>query len=293
MWSDASKNSIMYLIYVLDHRKSKRIPEKHLFLLYWLCQSLWLCRSTNCGKFFKRWKYQPILPASWKVYMQVKKQQSEPDTEQWTGFKLENGLVSNWEKYIKAVYCHPAYLSISCKMLDWMMQNLEPRLPGEISITSDMGFPGGSEGKVGDLVSIPELGRYPGEGNGNPLQYSCLENPMDRGVWWATVHGVTKIRTRLSNFTFTFTFRYEHDTTFMAESEEKLKSLLIKWKRRMKKLAENSTLRKVRSKKKKKKKSKIIASGPITSWQIDGETMEIVTDFVFLGSKITADGNCS
>ena len=108
------------------------------------------------------------------------------------------------------------------------MQNLEPRLPGEISITSDMGFPGGSEGKVGDLVSIPELGRYPGEGNGNPLQYSCLENPMDRGVWWATVHGVTKIRTRLSNFTFTFTFRYEHDTTFMAESEEKLKSLLIK-----------------------------------------------------------------
>ena len=56
------------------------------------------------------------------------------------------------------------------------------------SLTSIMGFPGGSEGKVsacnaGDLGSIPESGRIPGEGNGNPLQYSCLENPKDRGAW--------------------------------------------------------------------------------------------------------------
>ena len=60
-----------------------------------------------------------------------------------------------------------------------------------------MGFPGGSEVKVsawnaGDLGSIPELGRSPGEGNGNPLQYSCLENPMEGGAWQATVRGVTK-----------------------------------------------------------------------------------------------------
>ena len=72
------------------------------------------------------------------------------------------------------------------------------------------GFPGGSEVKVsacnaGDLGSIPGLGRSPGEGNGNPLQYSCLENPMDRGAWWATVHGVAKSQTGLSDFTFTFT----------------------------------------------------------------------------------------
>ena len=57
--------------------------------------------------------------------------------------------------------------------------------------------PGGSEIKVsasnaGDLGLIPGLGRPPGEGNGNPLQYSCLENPMDRGAWWDTVHGVIK-----------------------------------------------------------------------------------------------------
>ena len=70
-------------------------------------------------------------------------------------------------------------------------------------------FPGGSDGKasaynVGDLGSIPGSGRSPGEGNDNPLQYSCLENPMDRGAWWATVHGVAKSQTQLSNFTFTF-----------------------------------------------------------------------------------------
>ena len=65
------------------------------------------------------------------------------------------------------------------------------------------GLPGGSDGKestcnLGDLGSVPGSGRSPGEGNGNPLQYSCLENPMDR-AWWATVHGVAKSRTRLSD----------------------------------------------------------------------------------------------
>ena len=54
---------------------------------------------------------------------------------------------------------------------------------------------------AGDLGSIPGLGRSPGEGNGNPLQYSCLENSMDGGTWWATVHGVTKSQTQLSDFT--------------------------------------------------------------------------------------------
>ena len=52
-------------------------------------------------------------------------------------------------------------------------------------------------------AQVPESGRSPGEGNGNPLQYSCLENPMDGGAWWATVHGVAKSRTQLSDFTFT------------------------------------------------------------------------------------------
>ena len=74
-----------------------------------------------------------------------------------------------------------------------------------------MGFPGSSVGKnlpanagdVRDSGSVLGLGRSPGGGHGNPLQCSSLENPMDRGAWWATVHGVTKGQTQLSNFTFT------------------------------------------------------------------------------------------
>ena len=67
-----------------------------------------------------------------------------------------------------------------------------------------LGFPGGSDPKesackTGDRGSIPGSGRSPGKGNGNPLQYSCLGNPMGRGAWWATVHGVAKNRTQLSN----------------------------------------------------------------------------------------------
>ena len=57
---------------------------------------------------------------------------------------------------------------------------------------------------AGDPGSIPGSGRSPGEGNGNPLQYSCLENPMGGGAWQATAHGVVKSQTRLSDFTFTF-----------------------------------------------------------------------------------------
>ena len=73
----------------------------------------------------------------------------------------------------------------------------------------ELGFPGGSESQefacnARDLGSIPRLGRTPGEGNANSLQYSCLENPMDEGAWYATVHGVAKSRTPLSDFTFTF-----------------------------------------------------------------------------------------
>ena len=70
-----------------------------------------------------------------------------------------------------------------------------------------LGFPGGSDGKAsacrpGDLGSVSGLGRSPRGGNGNPLQYSCLENPMDREAWSTTVHGIAKSQTRLSDFTF-------------------------------------------------------------------------------------------
>ena len=129
--------------------------------------------------------------------------------EQHTGSK-------SGKEYIKAVYCHPAYLtymqSTSCEMPGWMKNKLESRLPGEISISSDM-----------------------------------------------------------------------HMTKSEEESEEELKSLLMKVKEESEKVGLKLNIQ----------KTKIMASGPITSWQIDGETMETVTDFIFLGSKITADGDCS
>ena len=77
--------------------------------------------------------------------------------------------------------------------------------------------------------------------------------------------------------------RYTDDTTLMAESEEELKSLLMKVKEESEKVGLKLNIQ----------KTSIMASGPITSWQIDGETVETVADFIFLGSKITADGNCS
>ena len=78
-------------------------------------------------------------------------------------------------------------------------------------------------------------------------------------------------------------FRYADDTTLTAESEEELKSLLMKVKEESEKVGLNFNIQ----------KTKIMASGPITSWQIDGETVETVADFILGGSKITADGDCS
>ena len=77
--------------------------------------------------------------------------------------------------------------------------------------------------------------------------------------------------------------RYADDTTLMAESEEELKNLLMKVKEESEKVGLKLNIQ----------KTKIVASGPITSWEIDGEAVETVSDFIFLGSKITADGDCS
>ena len=165
--------------------------------------------TTNCGNFLKRWEYQATLPASCEICMQVKKQQLEPDMEQWTGSKLE-------KENIKAIYCHPAcftYMqSTLYPTLGWKKHKLESRLPGEISITSLMQM-------------TPSL--------------------------WLKARGT--------------------------------KSLLIKVKQESEKVGLKLSIQTM----------KIMTSGPITSWQINGETMETVRDFIFLGSKITADGDCS
>ena len=140
--------------------------------------------------------------------MQVKKQQLEPYMEQQTGSRLG-------KEYVKAVYCHPAYLiymqSTSCEILGWMKHRLDSRLQGR---------------------------------NINNL-------------------------------------RYVDDTTVTAESKEELKSSSLDEESEKASLKLNI------------QKTKIMASGSIIWWQIDGEPVETVTDFVLLGSKITADGDCN
>ena len=132
------------------------------------------------------------------------------DTPQRTGSKLG-------KKYVKAVYCHPAYLtymqSTSWEMPGWVTHKLEIKIPGR---------------NINDL-------------------------------------------------------RYADNTTLMAESKERLMSPLMKVKGESEKAGLKLIIQ----------NTKIMASGPITSWQIDGETMETVRNFIFLGSKITADGDCS
>ena len=95
--------------------------------------TVWI--TTNSGKFFKRWEYQNISPASWQICMQVKRQQWELNMEQWTGSKLG-------KECVKAVYFYLAYLtymkSTSYEMPVWMKPKLVSRLPGEIPTTSDM-----------------------------------------------------------------------------------------------------------------------------------------------------------
>ena len=89
--------------------------------------------------------------------------------------------------------------------------------------------------------------------------------------------GIKIARRNISNL------RYADDTTFMTESEEQLKNVLMKVKEESEKVGLKLNIQ----------KTKIMASCPITSWEIDGETVETVSDFIFLGSKITADGDCS
>ena len=163
--------------------------------------TVWI--TTNCGT--TRAPYLPLEKSACRS-------RSNSYNQTWNKTGSKSG-----KEYVKAGYCHPAYLtympSTSCKMPGWMKHKLESRLVEKISITSDI----------------------------------------------------------------------QMDTTLMGESEEELKSFLMKVKEESERAGLKLNIQ----------KTKIMATSPITSWQIDGETMETVTDFIFLDSKITADGDCS
>ena len=203
-----TRDHIVNICWITEKQESSRKTSISALLTMSKPLTVWI--TTNCGKFFKRWKYQTTLLASWEICMQVKKQQLEPDMEQWTGSKLR-------KEYVKAVYCHLAYLtymqSASCKMPGWRKHKLESRCWEKHQLTSDMQM-------------TP------------PLWQKVKRN------WRASWKKVKE------------------------ESQKAGLKLNIQ-------------------------KTKVMTSSPISSWQIEGEKMETVTDFIFLGSKITADGDRS
>ena len=131
----AEEPEIKFPASVGSSKKQESFRKASTSALLTMTKSLSLWITTNCGKFFKRWEYQTTLPVSWETCMQIKKQQLALDMEHQTGSKLG-------KEYVKAVYCHPAYLtsmqSTLCEMPGWRKHKRESRLLGEISITSDM-----------------------------------------------------------------------------------------------------------------------------------------------------------
>ena len=111
----------------------------------------------------------------------------------------------------------------------------------------------------------------------SPCLFICAEYILRNAGLDEAQAGIRIAGSSISNL------RYVDDTTLMAESKEELKSFLVKVKEESEKVGLKLNMQ----------KTKIMASGPITSWQIDGETRETVTDFIFWGSKITVDGDCS
>ena len=128
-----TRDQIANICWIIEKAESSRKTSISALLTMPKLLTVWTI--TNCGKFLKSWEYQTTWPASWEICMQVRKQQLEPDMEQQISSK-------SGKEYVKTVYCHPAYLtymqSTSCEMAGCMKHKLESRLPGEISITSDM-----------------------------------------------------------------------------------------------------------------------------------------------------------
>ena len=156
------------------------------------------------------------------------------------GFRVRHDWVTelNWLNVFIPHHCPPNSLKPNV-MVFWdgkfrWNHEVGPPTRELVSPIRRGGFPGGSEVKtsacnVGDPGSIPGSRRSPGEGNGNPLQYSCLGNPMDGGAWWATVHGVAKSRTRLSDLTCKKRKRLESSLSHVRVQQEGCHLWARKW----------------------------------------------------------------
>ena len=193
---------------MLDHQKSKRVPEKHLFLLYWLCQRYWLCGSQQTVEILQEIGIPDHLTC------------------------LLRNLCAGQETTVRT-----GHGATDCSQI--------------------------RKGEYQGYVLSPCLFNLHGE-------YIMRDAGLD------DAQAEIKIAGRNIN-----NLRYADGTTLITESEEELKSLLIKVKEESEKVDLKLNIQ----------KTKIMASGPIASWHIDQETVERVRDFIVLGSKITADGD--
>ena len=228
------------------------------------------------GKFLKIWKYQTTLPVSWETYMWDKKRQLELDME-----VNSSKLVMEY----KAVYCHPAYLPYMQSGVEWKslscVQLFATTWTATCQAPLSMGF---SKQEHWSGLPYPFQGIFPTQKSNPSLLHCrqilyCLSHQGSQNVhaeyimWQAMLDdswAVIKIPRRNIN-----NLRYADDTTLMAESEEELKSLLMKVKEKSGKAGLKLSFQ----------KGMITASGPITSWQVDAEKVEAVTDFIFWPSK--------
>ena len=188
---------------------------------------MWI--TTNCGKFLKRWEYQTILPVCWATCMQVKRQQLEPDMEQWTGSKLGKG-------YIQAVFCHPL-ISLLCSVKWSEVAQSCPTLCNPM----DCSLPGSSLHGVLQARILEWVAISFSRGSSWPRDRTRVSCIADRCFnLWATREtpeyimwnarlddaqtGAKIAQKNINNL------KYADDTTLMAEGEEELKSLWIRMK---------------------------------------------------------------
>ena len=255
-------NNLIYISYLftqrpnfqytlMDHRKSKRIPEKKIYICCINYSKAFDCVDNNkVGNFLRDGNTRPpYLTHEKPVWGHKATVRIRHETMNW--FKIGKGVYQGCILSPCLFNLHTEYIMWDARL---MKHKLASRLPGEIKVTSCLQqrrqwhptpvlLPRKSHGRR-SLVGCSLWGHWEldttewlhfhfslsciREGNGNPLQYSCLENPRDGGAWWAAISGVAQNRTWLKRLSSSSIYAY--NTTLVAESEEELKSLLMKIK---------------------------------------------------------------
>ena len=259
--------------------KSNRVPEKHLLLIYWLCQSLWLCGgglvAKSCPTLATPWIVVRQAPLSMGFWIAISFSRGSFRPRNRTWFTCIAGrFFTNWA--MREALTTDCVDHNKLENSSRVGNNRSPYLPPEKSVCRSRNK---LELDMEQSVDWFQIGKGVLQGCIlSPCLFNLYAEYIMRKSGLDEAEAGIKITGRNIN-----NLRYADDTTLMAKSEEELKSLLMKVKEDSEEVGLKLNIQ----------KAKIMASVLITSWQVDGETMETVTGFIFLGSKITADGDCS